>query len=44
MSEYAWNKVSASEYAETILATVAKEERKKILQRTISREVQLEQE
>lgn len=44
MSEYAWNKVSASEYAETILSTVAKEERKKILQRTISREIQLEQE
>gem|GEM_PF-1624502 len=43
MAEYAWNKVTSSEYAETILATVAKEERKKILQRTISREIQLEQ-
>jgi DNA invertase Pin-like site-specific DNA recombinase len=44
MTKYAWNKVSASEYAEAILAMVAKEEWNKILQRTITREINLEQE
>ncbi len=44
MSQYKWNIESSSEYAEVLLSTQAKIEWKKIIQRTIPREIQLEQE
>lgn len=43
LSKYDWNIETPSEYAEAIMATNAKIEWKKILQRTILREVELEQ-
>lgn len=43
MSKYAWNYENSSEYAEVMVSTQAKMERKKILQRTIPREIKYEQ-
>ena len=44
MSQYKWNIENNSEYAEVMFSTQAKIEWKKIIQRTIPREIQLEQE
>ena len=43
MGQYEWNKENSSEYAEVMMSTQAKIEWKKIIQRTIPREIQLEQ-
>ena len=43
MSQYNWNLENSSEYAEVILSTQAQIEGKKIIQRTIPREIELEQ-
>ena len=43
MEQYKWNIESVSEYAEVMISTQAKIEWKKIIQRTISREIELEQ-
>lgn len=43
MWQYAWNIENTSEYAEVMISTQAKIEWKKIIQRTIPREIQLEQ-
>ena len=43
MSIYSWNKENTSEYAEVMMTTQAKIEWKKILQRTITKEIELEQ-
>lgn len=43
MAQYKWNNESSSEYAEVMMTTQANIEGKKILQRTISREIEIEQ-
>ncbi|MFK7779772.1 MAG: recombinase family protein [Candidatus Gracilibacteria bacterium] len=43
MEQYKWNTESTSEYAEVMISTQAKIEGKKIIQRTIPREIELEQ-
>lgn len=43
MSEYKWNHENISQYAEVMIATQAHIEWKKIIQRTIPREIELEQ-
>ena len=42
MTQYKWNRANPSKYAEVILSTYAEEEGKKVLQRTIPRQIQLE--
>jgi len=43
MEQYRWNRENSSEYAEVMIATQAQIEWKKIIQRTIPREIELEQ-
>ena len=43
MKQYEWNIENSSEYAEVMMSTQAKIEWKKIIQRTIPREIELEQ-
>lgn len=43
MEQYKWNRENSSEYAEVMIATQAQIEWKKIIQRTIPREIELEQ-
>jgi len=43
MSQYEWNIENSSEYAEVMMSTQARIEWKKIIQRTIPREIELEQ-
>lgn len=43
MEQYKWNTESSSQYAEVMIATQAEIEWKKIIQRTIPREIELEQ-
>ena len=43
MSQYKWNRENSSQYTEVMIATQAQIEWKKIIQRTIPREIELEQ-